>query len=43
MHPLGGIGRPADIAGGFVYLASDEAVWITGTELTIDGGLTAGI
>ena len=43
MHPLGGIGRPADIAGGFVYLASDEAVWITGTALTIDGGLTAGI
>ena len=43
MHPLGGIGRPADIAGGFVYLASDEAAWITGTALTIDGGLTAGI
>ena len=43
MHPLGGIGRPADIAGGFVYLASDEASWITGTALTIDGGLTAGI
>ena len=40
---LGGIGRPGDIAGGFVYLASDEAAWITGTALTIDGGLTAGI
>ncbi len=43
MHPLGGIGRPGDIANGFVYLASDEASWITGTALTIDGGLTAGI
>ena len=43
MHPLGGIGRASDIAGGFVYLASDEAAWITGTALTIDGGLTAGI
>ena len=43
MHPLGGIGRPADIANGFVYLASDEASWVTGTALTIDGGLTAGI
>ena len=43
MHPLGGIGRPSDIAGGFVYLASDDAAWITGTALIIDGGLTAGI
>ncbi|MBT5779233.1 MAG: SDR family oxidoreductase [Rhodospirillaceae bacterium] len=43
LHPLGGIGRPGDIAAGFVYLASDEASWITGTALTIDGGLTAGI
>ena len=43
MHPLGGIGRPADIANGFVYLASDEASWVTGTVLTIAGGLTAGI
>jgi len=43
MHPLGGIGQPIDIANGFVYLASDEASWITGTALTIDGGLTAGI
>ena len=43
LHPLGGTGRPGDIAAGFVYLASDEASWITGTALTIDGGLTAGI
>ncbi|MBT6909717.1 MAG: SDR family oxidoreductase, partial [Rhodospirillaceae bacterium] len=30
-----------DIAMGCVYLASDEAAWITGSELVIDGGLTA--
>ena len=43
LHPLGGIGRPGVISAGFVYLASDVACWITGTALTIDGGLTAGI
>jgi meso-butanediol dehydrogenase/(S,S)-butanediol dehydrogenase/diacetyl reductase len=31
-------GEPADIAAGVVYLASDEASYVTGTELTIDGG-----
>ena len=41
--PLGRIGTPRDIADGFVYLASDDAVWITGTALIIDGGLTAGL
>ena len=41
--PLGRIGTPRDIADGFVYLASDEATWITGTALVIDGGLTAGL
>ena len=41
--PLGRIGTPRDIADGFVYLASDDAVWITGTALVIDGGLTAGL
>ncbi len=43
LHPLGRLGDPLDIADGFVYLASDEARWVTGTELVIDGGLTAGI
>jgi NAD(P)-dependent dehydrogenase (short-subunit alcohol dehydrogenase family) len=37
------LGDPLDIADGFVYLASDEARWVTGTELIVDGGLTAGI
>ena len=35
--PLG-IGQPADIAHGAVYLLSDEAAYVTGTELAIDGG-----
>jgi NAD(P)-dependent dehydrogenase (short-subunit alcohol dehydrogenase family) len=41
LHPLGHIGEPDDIAWGAVYLASDEAKFITGTELIIDGGYTA--
>lgn len=40
-HPLGGTGQPDDIAWGAVYLASDEARWVTGAELVIDGGYTA--
>tara|TARA_Y100001978_G_C23594433_1_gene385496 strand:+ start:92 stop:892 length:801 start_codon:yes stop_codon:yes gene_type:complete len=39
--PLGRFGVPRDIAMGCLYLASDEASWVTGTELVIDGGLTA--
>jgi len=41
MHPLGHIGEPDDIAWGCVYLASDEAKFVTGAELVIDGGYTA--
>ena len=41
LHPLGHIGEPDDIAWGAVYLASDEARFITGSELVIDGGYTA--
>ena len=41
--PLGRIGTPRDIADGFVYLASDDARWMTGTALVIDGGLTIGL
>lgn len=40
-HPLGFIGDPEDIAYGVLYLASDEAKFVTGTELVIDGGYTA--
>lgn len=41
LHPLGHIGKPDDIAWGAVYLASDEAGFVTGAELVIDGGYTA--
>lgn len=41
LHPLGHVGEPDDIAWGCVYLASDEAKFVTGTELVIDGGYTA--
>jgi NAD(P)-dependent dehydrogenase (short-subunit alcohol dehydrogenase family) len=43
LHPLGRLGEPVDIAEGFVYLASEEARWVTGTALVVDGGLTSGI
>ncbi|MDD9926615.1 MAG: SDR family oxidoreductase, partial [Rhodospirillaceae bacterium] len=33
---------PEDIANGCLFLASDESGWMTGAELTIDGGMTAG-
>ena len=41
LHPLGHMGEPDDIAWGMVYLASDEAKFVTGSELVIDGGYTA--
>lgn len=41
MHPLGRLGTPRDIADAFVYLASDESSWVTGTTLTVDGGFGA--
>ncbi len=41
LHPLGHIGEPEDIAWGIVYLASEEAKFVTGAELVIDGGYTA--
>lgn len=40
-HPIGSVGEPDDIAAGIVYLASDEAKFVTGSELVIDGGYTA--
>jgi len=39
LHPLGHMGEPDDIAWGVVYLASDEARFVTGAELVIDGGM----
>jgi len=40
--PMGHMGEPMDVAYAALYLASDEAKYITGTELTIDGGILAG-
>jgi NAD(P)-dependent dehydrogenase (short-subunit alcohol dehydrogenase family) len=41
LHPLGRLGLPADIANAIVFLASDDAAFMTGSELVVDGGLTA--
>lgn len=41
MHPIGRMGQPDDVANGVVYLASEEASFVTGSELVIDGGMTA--
>jgi len=41
LHPIGHVGEPNDIAYGMLYLASDESKFVTGSELTIDGGYTA--
>ncbi|MFC7738311.1 glucose 1-dehydrogenase [Roseomonas sp. GCM10028921] len=40
-HPIGHLGTPDDVAYGVLYLASDEAKFVTGAELVIDGGYTA--
>ena len=38
--PLGRVGEPDDIASAILYLGSDEASWVTGHNLVVDGGLT---
>jgi NAD(P)-dependent dehydrogenase (short-subunit alcohol dehydrogenase family) len=40
LHPLG-LGEPDDVANACVFLLSDAARWVTGTQLLIDGGYTA--
>lgn len=41
-YPLGRVGEVEDIASAALFLCSDEAGWITGVNLPVDGGLTAG-
>jgi len=41
LYPLGRVGEPDDIAAAVAFLASRDAAWITGTSLTVDGGVTA--
>ena len=39
--PMGHMGAPEDVAHAALYLASDEAAYVTGAELVVDGGITA--
>lgn len=40
MHPVGRIGEPEEVARAVLFLASDEASFVTGVDLRVDGGLT---
>ncbi len=40
-YPLRRVGRPEDVASAILFLAADEAGWITGQELVVDGGISA--
>jgi len=41
-YPIGRVGEPSDIAAAVTFLASDDAAWITGANLPVDGGYLAG-
>jgi NAD(P)-dependent dehydrogenase (short-subunit alcohol dehydrogenase family) len=41
-YPLGRVGEPEDVAAAALFLASDDAAWVSGAVLRVDGGLTAG-
>ncbi|HYI60134.1 MAG TPA: glucose 1-dehydrogenase [Microlunatus sp.] len=42
LYPLGRVGEPSDIAAAVAFLASDDASWVTGVTLPVDGGVLAG-
>lgn len=42
MHPMGRLGRPEEVAQAILFLASNESSYVTGSELMVDGGYTAG-
>ena len=42
MHPIGRVGEPEEVARGVMFLASDEASFVTGVALPVDGGVDAG-
>ena len=42
-YPVGRVGEPSDIAAAIAFLAADEAAFINGANLVVDGGLTAGL
>lgn len=42
VYPLRRVGQPEDIAAAVAFLASDDAAWITGITLPVEGGLTTG-
>lgn len=41
LHPLGRLGKPEEVAGAALYLASEESSFVTGTDIFVDGGYTA--